>query len=385
MGFLNYQGYPVWLNFIIFLAAAVFIWFAGIRLERCADTMATRTGLGQAFTGMLLLAGATSLPEVATSITAVLIPNPELAVNNLLGSVLLQTVVLALADGWKRDRGALTYFSPHYVLLIEGVGLVLVLQVALAGAAARSLASIWGIGLDSFLILGVYLLLMYLTYRAQRNPRWQPTPRDSHGPTAREVEQAGDGEEGEAERSEGDAGDTPGERDPEGGDCRRPDCHPGKPLAVVYGQFAAAAGVVLAAGWTVARAGDALAAQTGLGSTLVGATLLAMTTSLPEISTTVAATRRGNYSMAFSNIFGSNSFTVALLFVADVFYRKEPILRHTNPSVLFLAAWGSVVTCVYLWGLLEREDRSVFGCIGWDSAAVVVLYLAGLAILYAIQ
>ncbi len=374
MGFLNYQGYPVWLNLIIFLAAAVFIWFAGIRLERCADTLAARTGLGQAFTGMLLLAGATSLPEVATSITAARIPNPELAVNNLLGSVLLQTVVLALADWWKRDRGALTYFSPHYVLLIEGVGLVLVLQVALAGAAARSLASIWGIGMDTILILVVYLLLMYLTYRAQRNPRWQPTPRDSHRPALPK-----------SQETESSGGEALAERDPEGGDCRRPDCHPGLPLARVYGQFAAAAGIVLAAGWTVARAGDALATQTGLGSTLVGATLLAFSTSLPEISTTIAATRRGNYSMAFSNIFGSNSFTVALLFVADVFYRKEPILRHTSPSVLFLAAWGGVVTCVYLWGLLEREDRSVFGRIGWDSAAVGVLYLIGLAILYAIQ
>lgn len=126
-----------------FALAAGAIWWTGTRLERCADSISRRTGLGQAFAGMLLLAAATSLPEVATTATAVAL-NPTLAVHNLLGGVALQTAILSVADRAKRRRSALTFFSPKFVLLIEGVGLVLLLQVAIAGITARGEPTILG-------------------------------------------------------------------------------------------------------------------------------------------------------------------------------------------------------------------------------------------------
>ena len=114
---LSFDSYSLWLNALIFLLVAGTIWFAGMRLERHADAISERTGLGQAFTGLLLLSVSTSLPEVATTITAVaLLNNPTLAVYNLLGSVALQTGILALADRAKRRSGALTYFSPRFLV-----------------------------------------------------------------------------------------------------------------------------------------------------------------------------------------------------------------------------------------------------------------------------
>jgi cation:H+ antiporter len=99
--------------------------------------------LGQAFTGMLLLAGATSLPEVATTITAIaFLNNPTLAVHNLLGGVAMQTAILVVADRAKGERGALTFFSPRFVLLIGGVGLLILLQLTIASITACGLPSI---------------------------------------------------------------------------------------------------------------------------------------------------------------------------------------------------------------------------------------------------
>jgi cation:H+ antiporter len=86
MSFPSFTSYPLWLNALVFLLSAGIIWWAGIRLERYAATVSEQTGLGQAFTGMLLLAVATSLPEVATTVTAIIfLNNPTLAVHNLLG------------------------------------------------------------------------------------------------------------------------------------------------------------------------------------------------------------------------------------------------------------------------------------------------------------
>jgi cation:H+ antiporter len=85
--------------------------------------------------------------------------------------------------------------------------------------------------------------------------------------------------------------------------------------------------------------------------------------------------------MAFSNVLGSNSFMLALLLIADIFYREGAILDSVDQSTQVAAALGIVVTCVYLWGLLEGKDRTLFR-MGIDSIIAVGAYVVGLALLY---
>ena len=101
------QDYPLWINSLIFLVAAVFIWFVGTRLVRHLDAIAVKTGLGQAFVGMLLLGSITSLPEIANVMTSSSMGNPSLAINNLLGSASINVLLLAIADSFI-GRDALT-------------------------------------------------------------------------------------------------------------------------------------------------------------------------------------------------------------------------------------------------------------------------------------
>src|SRR5690606_10938507 len=116
---------------------------------------------------------------------------------------------------------------------------------------------------------------------------------------------------------------------------------------------------ILAGGWALASVGDVLAEQTGLGASFVGVALVASSTSLPEVSTTLAAVRRGNHQMAVANILGTNCLEVGLFFVADVFYREGPILAQVDRSALFAAALGMIVTAIFLAGLLERRNRTI--------------------------
>ena len=85
--------------------------------------------------------------------------------------------------------------------------------------------------------------------------------------------------------------------------------------------------------------------------------------------------------MAVSNILGTNCLEMALFFLADLFYREEPILAATDRSALFAAALGMVVTSIFLIGLLERRDRTVLG-MGVDSALILIAYLIGIGGLY---
>src|SRR5690606_33640796 len=304
---------------------------------------------------------ATSLPEVATTVTAVaVLGNPTLAVHNLLGGVAFQTVVLALADMAKGRRGALTFFSPQFVLLIEGVGLLVLLLVSVAGVTAGGTPAVFSFSLWLVLLLLVYVALMFFVYRYRGQPRWTPSRLDD---VPREVhDQLAPGPDDE--RSDAAGADAP--------------------RAKPWLRFALLSAVVLVGGWFATHSAEALAEQTGLGSAFVGATLLTMATSLPELSTTITAARRFRYTTAVSNVFGSNAVDVTLLVLAEALYRDDTVLRHVEPTAVFVTTLGALVTCVYRWGLMERENRTVFG-IGADSAAVVVVYVAGMGVLYTIR
>ncbi len=152
----------------------------------------------------------------------------------------------------------------------------------------------------------------------------------------------------------------------------------------LYASCAVAGAVILTAGWALALTGDALAEQTGLGASFVGVALVAASTSLPELSTALGAVRRGNHQMAVSNILGTNCLELALFLLADVAYREGPILAATDRSSLLAGTMGMVVTSIFLLGLLERRDRTVWN-MGWDSLAILVVYVAGLGGLYSLR
>lgn len=138
---------------------------------------------------------------------------------------------------------------------------------------------------------------------------------------------------------------------------------------------------VLVAGWFIAYFSDKLAFEWNWSGGWMGATLVALTTSLPEISTTFGAVRQKAYVLAIANIFGSNVFTVSLIFPADIFYRKGPILNEADPSNFLLISVGIMITAVFLWGILERKNRTIFR-MGYDSFIVLLIYLISLYLLY---
>lgn len=143
--------------------------------------------------------------------------------------------------------------------------------------------------------------------------------------------------------------------------------------------FALGAVLVWLAGTKLSKYVDLFADRTGLGKAFAGALLLGGATSLPEVSTTYSAVRFGAYSMAAANILGTNSMEIALFLPAELGYRDRPIFDAMHPSAAFLGAIGIVVTSLYLWGILERRDRTVLG-MGVDSLVVLFVYLSGLAI-----
>ncbi|QDV75306.1 sodium:calcium antiporter [Botrimarina mediterranea] len=347
---LDFKSLPVWGNLAILAIGGSVVWVAGLQLARLAESIALRTGMSRVLAGAMLLGVATSLPEIATTVTAGALGNAPLAVNNLFGGVAMQLAVLALIDFWSVRDGPLTFFSPDPVLLLAGVLLVLQVALAIIAVSAGDVAILAHIGFWPLLLVVIYGMSLYYIENFASLETWTAARLPE------KVLQA----------------DAPGDDQKESTDAS---------LAWLMALFAFNCVLVLIGGASVSTSADAFSAQTGIGSGFIGATLVAVATSLPEISTTAGAIRLGAYSMAIANILGTNTLEIALLFPADLAYRDGPVMNAVDNSALLMAGLSIVMTALYLWGLLERRDRSILR-MGVDSWCVLLTYLAGLGVLY---
>jgi cation:H+ antiporter len=204
-----------------------------------------------------------------------------------------------------------------------------------------------GIGVGSVALVGAYVACVLTARSLSREAGWRPSRQA--GPTA---EAEGGGRDGSVTR-----------------------------LSLL---LAASGGVILVAGYLATVSGEALAEQTGLGTSFFGAVFLAGATSLPELSSAWAALKLNRAQMAMGDILGGNMFDVLLIAVVDVLHRAGPVMGAVGPFSAAAAMLGALMSAVYIMGLVERRDRTVLR-MGWDSGVVLLLYAGGLVILFSLR
>src|SRR5205085_4397573 len=144
---------------LIFVAAAGAIWAAGIQLSDQTDVLSTRLHLGSALGGLILLALATNLPEIAIVASASLAGSVGVAVGNMLGGIAIQTVVLVVLDAFGVGPGKpLTYRAASLVLVLEGLAVIAILAVVVAGTQLPANVILWRITPESVLIAVLWVV-----------------------------------------------------------------------------------------------------------------------------------------------------------------------------------------------------------------------------------
>lgn len=341
---------PLIFSIPLFLAAAVVVWMAGVRITRYANVISERTGMGQALIGLLLLGGVTSLPELAVAVTSSISGDSELAVNSVLGGVAMQVAILAVADFLIGEKKALTHVIPDPTIILQAGFKILLLSIVAASIMVGDVP-VLGVGIWMWLLAAVTVVSMWVLSRVQQDQPWIPASKDI------------------TKKAETDRAEKYAARDKD------------KPLSWAIWRAAIAGVVIVVSGYVLSRTGDAIAEQTGLGQSFVGAVFLAIATSLPELSTVTSAMRAGLYTMAMSDIFGTNLFDISFLFIIDATDGGQATINQVGAFSGFAALIGITVTAIFVVGLAERRNRTIFR-MGYDSLAVLLVYLAGLVVLY---
>ena len=344
----NSLSLPVLL--LIFVVAAAAIWMAGIQLSNTTDVLASRLGLGEALGGVILLAIATNLPEIAITVSAALQHNLGIATGNILGGIAIQTAVLVVLDAFGvGGKYPLTYHAASLTLVLEGLLVIAVLIVAIMGTQLPSSVILSRITPEGLLIAVLWLVGLWLISKAGKALPWH------------------------------DQGDAPNSQEGERGASKQAKAQKaqekGASLARTVILFLIASVVTLVAGVGLEQSGDALAHHLGITGVLFGATFLAAATSLPEVSTGLTSVKLQDYQLAVSDIFGGNAF-LPVLFLLATLLSGQAVLPRAEKTDIYISGLGILLTTVYICGLIFRPSRRILR-MGIDSLVVLVLYVLG--------
>ena len=318
-----------------FLLLGLVIAVAGYFLTKCVDQIAEQTGLGKLFVGSLLLAASTSLPELMVDLKAIQLNMPDIAVGDLLGSSLVNLLIISVLDFTFPSAFKRTAFSPaflhHSLAALLAIFLTAIVGI---GISTHLSSTLFGLSVISWAILISYAFGFRLIFLNSMAPQEGLPPHQTDK----------------------------------------------KKLLIASCGYIISSLVLLMVAPYFVKLADELATKSGMGYTFIGTTLVALTTSLPELVSTIAAFRMGSPDLAIGNIFGSNAFNILLFIPLDMM--SPGIIYNSVASIHSVSAF-SIVACMTMavMGMTyRRREKSRFA--EPSSEMIVFLILIFLFMLY---
>ncbi len=319
----------LWLEFI---GCSLLILVSGAQLLKYGDQISRLSGLGGTWIGLILLATVTSLPELASGMTAVTAAGaPNLAVGDVLGSCVFNLALIAVLDALQRPASVFEHRSAsHQLGAAFGIGALSVVGMAL-------LSRRWpGLTLFPSTYVAPILVLLYLV--AVRaifiHERGAEASQGSHGPRDRVA------------------------------------------LRTAVVRYGMAALVVVAAAIALPFVGHDLAVEMRWTDGFVGTLLMAASTSLPEFAVTAAAVRRGAIDMAIGNLLGSNLFNMVVLSIDSLLFAGGPLLETVAPTHIASVFAAVAMSGALMVALIAPPRARLVNTVSATSVLLLALFFA---------
>lgn len=320
----------VWTQFGL---CVLVIGFAGVKLTDYGDSIADKTGMGGTWVGLVLIATVTSLPELATGITASAVALlPDIAVGDVLGSCVYNLVLLALLDLFSPKQPILARAQRQHVLSASlGVILIGVATLGLLAGQAGLSGMAGHIAWTTPVLLVIYALIIRTLHRFQ---------------------------EVEVEEFTED----------------KPDRYADTSTRSIAVRYALAALAVVAAGIWLPYVSEDISHVMGWQQSFTGTLFTALSTSIPELVVTLAALRIGAVDMAIGNVLGSNIFNIMILALDDLFYFQGPIYEAVSLGHIVSGITAMTMSAAIVAGVYFRPRLRFLNVWSWPSLALVGLF-----------
>jgi cation:H+ antiporter len=324
-----------------FFACLLLVGYAGTKLTVYGDAISDKTGLGGNWVGFLLIGTITSVPELASGISAVTLADaPDVAVGAIFGACIFNLAIIVILDLLYR-RGSLFTSASQGHILSAAFGIVMIGFNGLGMTLAfnKEALRFGHIGAFSPVILIMYLVAVYTVFNYESHQIKIYT----------ELE---------------------------------PDGYPNLSLRAVILRYIAAALVVVATGIWLPIVAKQIALLMHWQESFVGTLLVAFITTVPEMTVAMTAIRINTLNMAIGGIFGSNLMNNAILAVEDIVYPYGPIFSKVSPVHGISIVTSLIMTGFAIIGLFFRPEHRVLKMIGWISWVLLSLILINSYFMY---
>jgi cation:H+ antiporter len=332
------------ISFLIlgFILSSALITFSGTKLSKYGDVIAELTGMGKAWMGLILMAAVTSLPELFTGISAiVLIDSPDIAVGSIMGSLTFNLLILAVLDYFVPGKPLSSVVTKSHVLA-GFFGMILIIIAVIGILYGKLLPDIAWFSTFPVLLIVLYLITMRIIYV---NEKKFSTDNTTIKRTNTEEK------------------------------------YKGITLKMAFRRYLFYAILVIIGALIMPYFAENLANQTGLSKSFIGTLLVAATTSLPELVISIAAVRMGSIDMAVGNLLGSNIFNMLVLAIDDLLYTKGKLLLVSDPNHALSGLVTLLMTAVVGISILVSSPKKRF-ILGIDAIILIILYLFLIISLY---
>ena len=329
---------PVILNLGGFISCAILIVFSGVRLSKYGDIIAVLSGLGKAWFGLILMAAVTSLPELFSGFSSILLlKKPDIAVGAVFGSCAFNLAILALLDYFVPGK-PISSIVTRSQILAGFLGMILFTLSVIEINFGKLFPEKGFFGLFPALIILIYLISIRIIFENDRQTQKAIDKLETQ-PHKKEIKIS---------------------------------------LKKAIIKFLIYSVLIVTAALALPYFAEKLALETGISESFVGTLLVAASTSLPEMVVSIAAVRMGSIDLAVGNLLGSNIFNMFILAIDDLIYIDGPILLATNPNHALSALVTLLMTSVISISILFGSPKKRFA-LGLDAIILILLYAALLA------
>lgn len=277
------------MELILFLFLAGLTVFLSFRLSYYADLLNKTTNISGVFIGGILLAGITSLPELVTCLSSIFLNNPYLAIGDILGSNFFNIAMMCFFDILFIKTMFYNYTKNRYYLIYVLLILNYLIMYLFMGGTFN--LEIFNIGLPSFIIIITYIF--YLKNAKEEETKKEVITTKEH---------------------------------------------------VLLKFFLVGLFMVIVSILLTLVVNLIAGKNPNVASSFIGAILLGITTSMPEVITFIALVKMKSFDLALSDIIGSNLFNLLILAVGDIFLKNKEIYYFVDKESMFLLIFGFILT-----------------------------------------